>query len=149
MTRRSTLASAAALLTVLAVAGCAGNGDLDAEDSPVARYEWQPGSGANQALMEGTLELRDGCLYIVGSGDTEGLTVVPVLTRALASWDSETETLTYAGQDYAMGDEVAAGGGWGEPNDEMTLPDACEPDEWGQVMYVQDDTLAPMDARDL
>lgn len=141
-----------AIIAASALAACAtpvDNGDLDAPDSPVARDDWEPGSDALTALMEGTLELRDGCLYIVGSGDTEGLTVVPVLTRALASWDSETETLTYAGQDYAMGDEVAAGGGWGEPNDEMTLPDACEPDEWGQVMYVQDDTLAPMDARDL
>ncbi len=139
-----------ALATSVILAGCAtGTGDLDASDSPVARYDWEPGSAAMAALMEGTLQLRDGCLYIVGTGDTAEVTVVPVLTRALASWDAEAQTLTYAGTTYALGDDVAAGGGWGPPSEDATIPDACVPDEYGDVMYVQDETLQPMAERGL
>ncbi|MDN4474797.1 hypothetical protein QQX09_02885 [Demequina sp. SYSU T00192] len=130
---------------LLALAGCAthGTGDLDASDSPVARYDWDPADGGDAALMEGVLELRDGCLYIAGDGDAAGLTTVPVLPRALASWDAEAQVLTYAGRDYAMGDAVSAGGGWGPPTEDMTIPEGCRPDAWGEVMHVQDVDLEP------
>lgn len=132
----------------LALAGCgSATGDLDAPDSPVARYDWDPSSGGNDALMAGTLELVDGCVVIVGTGDADGLSTVPVFTRQLAAWDADAEVLTYAGVDYPMGTEVAAGGGWGEPTADMVIPEACEPDEWGEVMYVQDTTLATMEQR--
>ncbi|WP_084127503.1 hypothetical protein [Demequina sp. NBRC 110054] len=134
------------LACAIALAGCAApidHGDLDAADSPVARYDWDAGGPRETALLTGVLELRDGCLYVVGTGDAADLTTVPVLPRELTAWDAELETLTYAGVEYAMGDAVAAGGGWGEPHDGVDLPDACEPDEWGEVMYVQDESLAP------
>ncbi|WP_169747630.1 hypothetical protein [Demequina iriomotensis] len=136
------LSALGALGALTACAAPAGDG-LDAAGSPVARYDWDPGSGGDAALMEGTLALRDGCLYIVGEGDADGLTVVPVLSRELAAWDATAEVLTYAGRDYAMGDTVFAGGGWGAPTPDMTIPDACVPDEWGEVMHVQDVDLEP------
>ncbi|WP_156165247.1 hypothetical protein [Demequina rhizosphaerae] len=130
---------------LLVLAGCAAHsgGDLDSPDSPVARYDWDPADGGDAALMEGVLELRDGCLYVVGTGESAGLATVPVLPRALTAWDAEAEVLTYAGRDYAMGDAVSAGGGWGPPGEGMTIPEACEPDAWGEVMHVQDVDLEP------
>lgn len=146
MTHRRIVPGLGLALACLAVASCAADadvGDLDADGSPVARYDWVPADGGDSALMEGTLELIDGCVYIVGSGDAEGLTTVPVFPRALTSWDTAEQVLTYAGRDYALGDAVSAGGGWGPPTEDMTIPDACEPDEWGEVMHVQDVDLEP------
>ncbi|WP_156156119.1 hypothetical protein [Demequina maris] len=130
---------------LLALAGCGAHdtGDLDAPGSPVARYDWDPADGGEAALLEGVLELHDGCVYVVGGGDAAGMTTVPVFPRALTSWDAEAQVLTYAGRDYAMGDEVSAGGGWGPPNEDMTIPEGCEPDAWGEVMHVQDVDLEP------
>lgn len=146
MTRRRIVPGLGLALACLSLGACGlGNdvGDLDAPDSPVARYDWDPADGGDQALMEGTLELIDGCLSIVGTGDAEGLTAVPVFSRALTAWNAETRVLTYGGRDYALGDFVSAGGGWGPPSEDMTVPEACEPDEWGEVMHVQDRDLEP------
>lgn len=137
---------------VLVCAACAppldGPTDIAAADSPVATYDWSPHDPSNDALMEGILELRDGCLHIVGTGDTEGFTTVPVLSRQLAAWDKASQTLTYYGVDFKMGDAVAAGGGWGSSTEEATIPAACSPDEYGEFMYVADASLLPLDQRD-
>ena len=115
---------------------------------PVARYDWSPRDGGMQALAEGPLELIDGCLYIVA--DANGLEpTLPVFSRSLASWDNDTQTLTYDGVPYELGDVVAAGGGWGPPTEDSDIPDACEPDSSGDVMRVQDTSLAPMSERGL
>ncbi len=144
------MGTALGLACAMALAGCTApidHGDRDAADSPVARFDWDAGSPRETALMTGVLELRDSCLYVVGTGDTADLTALPVLPSELTAWDAERETLTYAGVEYAMGDAVAAGGGWSEPHENATIPETCEPDEWGEVMYVQDDSLSPSDQR--
>ncbi|WP_062201459.1 hypothetical protein [Demequina salsinemoris] len=135
-----------ALACAGAVAGCAApidNGDLDASDSPVARYDWDPGSGGMEALMSGTLQLRDGCLYVAADEGDASSAALPVFSRALAAWDAASETLTYAGVRYKIGDWVEAGGGWIQPTASMTIPDACEADAWGDVVAVQDTSLEP------
>ena len=141
----------AATATATLTAGCAApnTGGLDAPDSPVARYDWDPRRGGDDALLEGTLAPIDGCLMIVDSADGSGPGTVPVFTRELTSWDADAQVLTYAGDEFALGDRVAAGGGWGPPTEDMTIPDACVPDEWGDVMHVQDTSLRPLEARDL
>ncbi len=131
----------------LLMAGCGQSmGDLDAPDSPVARYDWSPRDGGMQSLMEGTLSLIDGCLYIVGEAN-ELEPTLPVFSRSFASWDNDAQTLTYDGVPYELGDEVAAGGGWGPPSEDADVPAACKPDAYGDVMYVQDTSLAPMSER--
>jgi uncharacterized protein YceK len=141
--RRILVTCAAALLLV----GCGTTTEaLDSADSPVARYDWTPRDGGMDALAEGTLALVDGCLYIVWD-ENEVEPTLPVFSRSLATWDNDAETLTYDGVPYELGDEVAAGGGWGPPTENMDIPDACEPDSYGDVMYVQDTTLTPMSER--
>lgn len=113
----------------------------------MARYDWNPRDGGMDALAEGTLALIDGCLYIVWDAN-EVAPTLPVFSRSLASWDNDTQTLTYDGVPYELGDAVAAGGGWGPPSEDLDIPDACEPDAYGDVMRVQDTSLAPMSERD-
>jgi hypothetical protein len=120
--------------------------DLDAPDSPVARYEWSPRDGGDDALAEGTLGLINGCVYIVWEAH-ELEPTLPVFPRSLASWNDTAQTLTYGGVTYEMGDHVAAGGGWGPPTDGMDIPATCVPDAHGDVMHVQDTSLAPMSER--
>jgi hypothetical protein len=141
------LLAACAFTAMLAGCGTA-PGSLDAPDSPVARSDWSDGA-AMQALLEGTLELRDGCLVVTPAWESEppDTFVVPVFPRKYASWDDAREVLTFGGVEYEMGDEIAAGGGWGPPSDDIDLPAACEPDASGDVMYVQDTSLAPMNER--
>jgi len=124
------------------------SGDLDAADSPVARYDWSDGA-AMQALLEGTLELRDGCLVVTPSWDNapSDTFVVPVFPRKYTSWDASREVLTFGGVDYEMGDAIAAGGGWGPPTSDTEIPSTCVPDSYGDVMRVQDTSLAPMHER--
>jgi hypothetical protein len=135
------LLAACAFTAMLAGCGTA-PGNLD------ARSDWSDGA-AMQALLEGTLELRDGCLVVTPAWESEppDTFVVPVFPRKYASWDDAREVLTFGGVEYEMGDEIAAGGGWGPPSDDIDLPAACEPDASGDVMYVQDTSLAPMNER--
>lgn len=128
------------LAVIAALAGCsAGDGSLDAPDSPVARYDWDRGA-AMEALLEGPLVLRDDCLYVA---DT-----VAAFPRALASWDADREVLTYAGREYGIGDRVWAGGGTAGSLRDVTIPEACEPGEGDpgsgpEVFLVQDEDLEP------
>jgi len=124
-------------------------GGLDAAESPVARYDWSSSDVGMQALLEGTLELRDGCLVVNPSWDNTppDTFVVPVLPRKYTSWDASRKVLTFGGVDYEMGDAIAAGGGWGPPTSDTEIPSTCEPDAYGDVMRVQDTSLAPMRER--
>lgn len=143
-----------AVTVALLIAGCgqgAGaseSGDLESPDSPVARYDWN-GGAAMQALLEGTLEIRDGCLVVKPSWDDvpPGTFVVPAFPRRYASWDGTREVLTFNGVEYRMGDAIAAGGGWVAPTEDTVIPPACELDASGDVMLVQDTSLATMSDR--
>ncbi len=145
----------AACAFAVLLAGCgnatgegSATGDLDAADSPVARYDWSEGA-AMQALLEGTLEMRDGCLVVKPSWDNTppDTFVVPVFPRKYASWDAAREVLTFGGVDYQMGDAIAAGGGWVAPTKDTVMPPTCQPDSSGDVMLVQDTSLATMSDR--
>src|SRR6187549_3961628 len=102
---------AGAMGVALMMSGCAAGAANSAvePDAAIATSGWQPGAGADEALLEGRLALENGCLYVVRS-DAER--TLPVFPSALASWDAATQTLTYNGETYAVGDEIAAAGGW-------------------------------------
>ena len=137
----------AAVGCAVLLAGCSNDtGDLDAADSPVARYDWDQHS-AMEALLEGTLALVDGCLYIEAdsSGDGTKTRTVPVFGRGLTSWDNATKTLTYDGVDYELGAFVSAGGGSATPGDSATIPPMCDTGSSGEVFLVQSPDLQPYD----
>lgn len=126
-TARLVLAATAVMVTATACA--VGTGDLDSPGSPVARYDWDPSSGGDQALLEGELVLVDGCLVVqpTWEGVDDVQPQILVVSRKLASWDAEREVLTYAGHDVSIGDEIWAGGGYTSTVDGgVSLPDACE-----------------------
>ena len=131
-------------VAALALAGCSHDiGDLDDADSPIARYDWDS-SAAMEALLEGKLELRNGCLVVNLSYDPY-LPVVAIFPRAYTAWDAEASVLTYSGHEYRMGDAVSAGGGGAEAIPNEGFPAACEPfvtDNTG-VFYIQDTDLKP------
>ncbi|MFW2513226.1 hypothetical protein ACNI3K_05560 [Demequina sp. SO4-13] len=142
--RAATHASAAcAAIASIVIAGCAASVPPLPEGAPVATWEWNA-EGADQALLEGELALEDGCVYVVSS---DGLRTLPVFPVDRVGWDADAETLTYGGAEFEMGDAIAAGGGWTAPPESAIIPDGCEPDEWGDVMLVQDESLAPMTER--
>ena len=139
------LAVAASVAAALALAGCSsGHGDLDAADSPVARYDWDSGSPREAALLEGTLELRDGCLLVDQSQDPYKR-IVAVFPRQYASWWAYAKTLRYGGHNFAMGDLIMAGGGMGTSLPEDGIPAACLPfiDDKVGVFYIQDEAIEP------
>ncbi len=124
---------------MLALAGCAGypHQDLDASDSPVARYDWNPRDGGMAALLEGELRLEDGCLYVDDA--------VAAFPRSQTGWDARSSYLTYGGATYAIGDTVSAGGGFVDATTAtgVTIPDGCVLNEWDEVFLVQDEDLEP------
>lgn len=134
--------------SALALAGCSHDtGDLDAADSPVARYDWS-GGAAMEALLEGTLELRDGCLVVNLSYDPY-LPTVAAFPRKYSHWDAATETLTHAGVEYRPGDAVWAGGGGTSHIPDDGFPSACTPfvTENNGLFYIQDVSLKPLNER--
>jgi len=129
------------MLLAMALGACSPDtGDLDAADSPVARYDWAPSDGSMDALLQGELAMQDGCLYVIGS---EGGRTLAVFPRSLTSWDEATQTLTYGDVEFNVGDQISAGGGWTAPADSAVIPDTCELDEWGDAMHIQDESLLP------
>jgi len=132
----------------MVMAGCGGdpgNGnatrDLDAVDSPVARYDWSPSDGSMDALLEGKLEMRDACLVVNPSWDNGDAVMVPVFPRSQASWDAEGEVLSYAGRDYGIGDSIWAGGGYVPAASNAEIPASCAVEAGEEVFLIQATTL--------
>jgi hypothetical protein len=130
-------------IAMVGFAACGvGADDIDAPNSPVARYHWDQKS-AMDALAVGTLLLKDGCLTL-GSDDGESTRGVLVFPRELASWDNATQVLTYSGRQLHMGDAISAGGGF--PGVFVgDIPAACRalyssPDDY---FLIQDEAIAP------
>lgn len=136
----------AAVALVAAAALCSGCALQDRVTLPVPlptdvpfAYHLQTESGGDGALLEGTLELQDGCLVVLTS--YEGLEdlppEVPVLPIAVTTWDGTT--LTVEGEATDVGDEIALGGGFSaSPGSAGYVPDSChtEDDDDGRYFYV-------------
>lgn len=117
-------------LAVLALSGgCAGPEahrlpDPLPTDVPFA-YHLQTTSGSDGALLEGTLELRDGCLVVLPEYEGMEAPVVPVVPIAVSSWDGTTFTVN--GESADLGESIALGGGYhdGSGADLHFLPAGC------------------------
>lgn len=138
--RKLLLAAAFALL----LAGCGHDpGGLEASGSSVARYDWTSRDGGMDALLEGTLEMRGGCLVVNPPWDDGDTVVVAVFPRAYASWDATREVLSYAGRDYGVGDSIWAAGGSVPPPPHAVIPASCALGAGDDVFLVQAKTLEP------
>ena len=73
-------------------------------DFPFETYEKQAGP-SSAAGLDGTLKREGNCLYV----DTEGVRV-SILLPSSARWNPETETLSIAGRQYRVGENVTFGG---------------------------------------
>jgi hypothetical protein len=126
------------------IAGCGHDlGGLESSDSPVARYDWSSSDGGMDALLEGTLEMRDGCLVVNPSWDDVDTVVIPVFPRTYASWDADSEVLAYAGRDYGIGDSIWTGGGFVPPPPGAVIPASCAVEVGDDVFLVQSTSLEP------
>ncbi|MBG6181567.1 hypothetical protein [Arthrobacter sp. CAN_A1] len=98
---------------------------------PVATYT-PFGEGGDAALLTGTLVLEDGCLYIEASDSSRVLAYFP---DTAVSWSDDV--LSFFGTDYALGQEIAVGGGESvvpgpvENQTSFFAPETCESDsQW-------------------
>lgn len=92
---------------------------------------WGHGVGAGDgALLEGTLTVEDGCVYVT---DITGTRWLPVFSEDRVGWDGET--LSAAGGAFVDGDPISLAGGvlvegasaW-EPPEGLHVPAPCEPE---------------------
>jgi hypothetical protein len=120
------------MLIALAVVACAG--------PPPAGYEFPRhrgfGFGGPTALLDGVLEVRDGCLYVRSENGYATYVVWPAGYSLRVDGDS---VAVYDGWSlrYRPGDRVTEGGGWYDDTTfvkerlvEGTLPAACPTDEY-------------------
>lgn len=134
MNRSRVIVAALAVPLAFALAGCADPGSESADD-PIIRFDWDADGPAQLALLTTTLELNDGCL--TGAGGE-----FIAFPRDLAEWDAATETLTYGGADFEMGDTINAGGGGGSLPDDATIPAACGLEDGQAVFMIQTTSLS-------
>lgn len=107
MRARRIAAVAAATMLAGALSGCTFGDDPDVivpDSGPLAVYP--KASAGMDAALTGKLKLEGTCLVIVAEG---GQTSLPVFPVEDATWDGST--LTYAGDEYAPGDEMKLSGG--------------------------------------
>lgn len=130
MTARSTAALAALGALVLCGACSQDRHSLPhplPTDVPFA-YHLQTESGGDGALLEGTLDLQDGCLVVLPSWegfDEELPPFVPVLPISVTSWDGTT--LEVNGERAAVGETISLGGGSRQVAGDWFVPDGCPP----------------------
>lgn len=129
-----------------------------ASESPVATYT-PFGEGGGAALLTGTLVLEDGCLYIEISDSSRVLAYFP---DTAVSWSDSV--LSLFGSDYALGQEIAVGGGESvvpgpvENQTSFFAPETCQSDSQWIVSQIPpssfesapaDPTREPFPAADL
>lgn len=112
------------LVTVLMLAGCAGDDGVGDDDwGPLAVVG--PQNGVMEALTQGTLRITDACVYLEeGESGTETLLI---WAANWTRWDAQEQAVLYAPFGDAPvrlhdGDRVSLGGG-GASIDEGGVPD--------------------------
>lgn len=117
---------------ILAVPGC---GLVPATDpaagsspsSPLATYVTY-GSGSDAALLEGTLVLDAGCLYVEAP---DGVYWVPAFPVDEVEWVDGK--LNYQGSTFVSGDAIGLGGGTGNSLGGVSMPESCRATDVWQV----------------
>ena len=102
------------------LAGCSASvgAGLD-KGGPVAYVEDVSGSGMD-ALLDGTLEVRDTCIVVL----REGHSTLPVFEKPRTAWDGTT--LSYEGRSFVDGAPIRLGGGEVDPSVADYLPAECD-----------------------
>lgn len=87
------------------------------------------GEGGDAALLDGKLQIVDGCVAVFRELPDGAELVVPVFLETMTPrWDRATETLTVGEREYADGDAVSFGGGEASRSAEstlLTIPEPC------------------------
>ncbi|WP_203338028.1 hypothetical protein [Nocardioides limicola] len=105
------------------------NGDTNGSESPpatgvpgISPVSTHSGDSLGMdALLTGELTLTAGCLTVVVE---DGSATIPVFPRGTAHWNDDL--LVVGAAEYAPGDEVAFGGGFGDPDVQINVPPTCE-----------------------
>lgn len=99
---------AAALVGVVA-SGCSGAAPEEPTPTGPEAFAYLTGypDGGDDAGLDGTLEERDGCLLVIGGGET----VIPTFPFGQASWDGERFTVASFGPDGERDGQVVSPGG--------------------------------------
>jgi hypothetical protein len=126
------------------VAACSAAQEFPAD--PLARNDWVKGDVSMAMLLEGTLEISNGCLVV--RPDEVGDDVVVAFPRSLVEWDASTGVLTYGGMEYRIGDPVSMGGGGVPVSSDIDMPDACIALNMPNVFLLQNTTLEPWKPQD-
>jgi hypothetical protein len=120
----------AVLSGLLFLSGCSAVGSSENEFGPIATYA-NAGTGGDAALLEGTLVIDDGCVYV--DSEDDGTRWLPVFPRTDTSWDAANEAVRFD-QEYADGDHVEFGGSQVSKTHgtfEYSYPADCDADhEW-------------------
>lgn len=122
MRARTLVAMMSALYVLTACSGSA----VVTDPRPFGTFEWDSQAAAPGAEIDGTLQLVDGCL-MVGSDWGEDY---PLVLPNIATWDSETQTVTIEDQSFTVGEHVSWGGGYGMAEFADSLPPSCPDAEW-------------------
>jgi hypothetical protein len=111
-------APATVMLALLCAAGAGCSEEKSYEVSRhVGIYE-ATGEGGDAALLEGTVQLDDGCFFVEASTGERFLVYFP---EDEVEWSDEG--LRYAGSPYGTGDSIALGGGGS--SDSLPVPSEC------------------------
>lgn len=111
-------------------------------EDPLARHDWVEGDVAMQMLLEGTLEIDNGCLVV--RADETGDEFVVAFPRSLVEWDASAGVLTYGGVEYRIGDHVTMGGGGVPVSTDVDIPEACIALNTPSIFLLQRSTLEPL-----
>jgi hypothetical protein len=112
-----------AALLVMTASGLSGCG----EEKPVPPDDvaYSAPGDSFAALATGTLERRDGCVYLMSVESPDP--IVMVFPNLGIRWDGDT--LRVGDRKYPMGEEMDfAGGAMAEVPYDATIPDACDAD---------------------
>lgn len=119
-----------ALVLALALVGCGGQSELSGDDHTIFVHG---GSllprGGEDALIEGTLAARDGCVLLEQEGSDIAHPVVWPSGTSIASEDPLTLELP-SGDELAVGQAVSGGGGYHDSSSarvEVDIPAECVP----------------------
>lgn len=125
--RRMTVAFRATVVVIFTfLAAACSSTDADPAAGPVAVYQKNDNPDGFGALLQGQLQLREGCVIFESASGN----VVPVFPDD-AAWDGDSESIRLADgvTTLRMDEEIELGGGEVEdPTDSMSIPAGCPDD---------------------
>lgn len=129
------------LVLVLALAACGGQSELSGGDHTIFVHDRSLAPrGGRDALVEGTLAIRGGCVVLEQDGFDIAYPVIWPSGTSIAGEDPLTLELP-SGEELAVGQAVSGGGGYHDSSSaqvEVDIAAACVP-ETGEVAVFNPD----------